>query len=236
MSDWVGRRCFKLQLKSRTTLLQSAELQEKHNAFYCRIQKWQDVQNSYMPAVSQLCGEHSSEHDSLCPEGIPLYLPSSNPTLSGSLAEKEKRLRVAQLEDSLRELRRLLRVTMGLWEYKYTQLGPSQRAGTWARSLISRFQGKIDRCAERYRAARAALVSLKPEGSVLQRYLELKQEDVRNPGRGDQEVSEGRREVSWIWMVRVNDGDVGSEEEISNSGHFYHIIIVVPLTSSRSTH
>jgi hypothetical protein len=61
------------------------------------------------------------------------------------------------------------------------------------------------------------MVVLEPEGSWVQKYLELKQEDVRNPGRGDHEVSEGRREVSWIWMVRVNDADIGSEEEISNS-------------------
>jgi hypothetical protein len=130
-SDWTGRRVFKQQLKSKTTLPQSAELREKRNVFYRRIQKWQDIQNSYMLAVTEMRAERSSESDSLCPESIPLFLPSSNPSLSsGSLAEKEKRLRVAQLDDSLQELRRLLRVTMGLWEYKYTQLGPSQRSGT----------------------------------------------------------------------------------------------------------
>jgi len=109
---------------------------------------------------------------------------------------------------------------MGLWEYKYTQLGPSQRAGTQARSLISRFQDKINRCAERYRAARSALFVLEPGGSWLQKYLELKREHIRTPRRGDQEESEGRREISWIWMVRANDPDTASEEEISNSMHF----------------
>jgi len=151
ISNGTGRRLFKQQLKSKTTLPQSAELREKRNVFYRHIQKWQDIQNAYMPAAAQLRVERSTDGDSLCPEGIPLYLPSSNPTLfSGALVEMERRLRVAQLEDSLQELRRLLRVTMGLWEYKYTQLGPSQRAGTRARSLISQFQDKIDRCAERY--------------------------------------------------------------------------------------
>ena len=186
---------------------------------YNRIQKWQTTQDFYMPAIMELRAERSSETDSSHAESIALHLPSANPSAAGRLVEKEKKLRLAQVDDSLRELRRLLRVTMGLWEYKYTQLGPSQRAGTRARSMISRFQVKVNRCAERYRAARSALLILDPEGTWSQKYLELKPGDVRPPGRGDHEESEGRREISWIWMVRSNDPETASEEEISNSTH-----------------
>jgi hypothetical protein len=217
VSDLLDRRLLKQQLKSKTTLPQSAELREKRNILYRRIQKWQDVQNFYMPAVAEMRMEGSSESGVSHPESIALQLPSAIPGTADSLREKEKRLRLAQVDDSLTELRRLLRITMGLWQYKYTQLGPSQHAGTRARSMISRFQGKINRCAERYRAVRSALLLLEPEGSWSQRYLELKPEDIRTPGRGDHEESEGRREVSWIWMVRVNEADIASEEEINDS-------------------
>ena len=154
-------------------------------------------------------------------ENILLYLPSavgSRIPVMGGLAEKETRLRLAQADDALAELRRLLRITVGLRDYKYTQLGPSQRAGTRARSLISRFQGKIDRCAERYRAARSALLNLDANGDWSQRLFELRKEHVKGPGRGTEDESEGRRDVSWIWLMRSEalDDGIPTEDEIGH--------------------
>ena len=65
--------------------------------------------------------------------------PTSHSTVNADFFEKEVRLHVAQADDALAELRKLLRITMGLWDYKHTQLGPSQGAGTHARTMISRF-------------------------------------------------------------------------------------------------
>jgi len=73
-------------------------------------------------------------------------------------------MRIAQADDALAELRKLLRITMGLWSYKNTQIGPSQHASTRARSMIGRFRDKINRAADRYRAAYSALKELDPGG------------------------------------------------------------------------
>jgi hypothetical protein len=89
---------------------------------------------------------------------------------------------------------------MGLRDYKLKQIGPSQRAGTRARNLINRFNDQISRCAERYRAAHNALLALDPTGEWQTRLQQLKKEDIRAPGRGDDE-SEGFREVPWIWLT-----------------------------------
>jgi hypothetical protein len=66
--------------------------------------------------------------------------------------------------------------------------------------LIKRFRDKVSRCAERYRAARDALLALDPMGEWQTRLHQLKDEDIRAPGRGDNE-SEGFREISWIWLL-----------------------------------
>jgi hypothetical protein len=205
-------------------------LLDKRNVLRRRIERWQDVQAIYMPAVSELRARDSAkskapDHFSQ-PEATELYLPSfipasSRTTLSGGLVDKEKRMRVAQADDALAELRKLLRVTMGLWSYKHTQIGPSQRANTRARSMIGRFRDKINRAADRYRVAYAALKELDPGGDWMLRLLQLKADDVRAPCRHDEEESEGKRELSWIWVVqgdKINESDTEvGEEEIDES-------------------
>jgi hypothetical protein len=158
------------------------------------------------------------------PETDLLYLPSQMPlgnSVLDSLADKERRLRVAQADDALAELKRLLRITMGLWEYKYTQIGSGQGANTRTRTMITRFKTKVTRCVDRYRVARAVLLKLDPTGDWIIRLRELKAEDIRAPGREEGE-SEGRRELSWIWLVQrdktgeepESDMREASEEEI----------------------
>jgi hypothetical protein len=206
-----------------STTSESAEIQEKRKSLHQRIRKWRETQAVYMPMSSALLDGDTDEGHA---ERIPLFLPSGMPKhlwLSEDLVSKEIQLRIAQASDSLSELQCLLRVTLGLWEYKYTQLGPSQRAGTRARSLIQRFKGKVDRAAERYCAPRTALLLLDPTGSWSQQLLELKPQDIKGPGRGKDDKSEGRRELSWIWLATSGssgpdmlDSDA-SEEEISDS-------------------
>jgi hypothetical protein len=126
---------------------------------------------------------------------------------------------VAQADDSLQELRRLLRITMGLRHFKFAQVGPSQRAGTRMRSMIERFKVKMDRCAERYRAARRALLSLDPTSAWASRLRELKDEDIRSPHRGedDDDDGEGNRTLSWIWLARKENARHSHETEVVDS-------------------
>ena len=186
-----------------------AELEERRNAFCRRLSSWVEARNLYIPPTSEeqaidLASEPLNTADRP-PEAVPLGLPSSLPTaLHAScpfnLAKIEFRFRLAQAEDALSELRRLLRVTLGLRDYKSKQIGPSQRSGTRARNLIQRFQDKVTRYAGRYRSAHTALLSLDGEGEWKHQLRQLLDTDVRPPGRAGDE-SEGNRELSWIWLV-----------------------------------
>jgi hypothetical protein len=76
---------------------------------------------------------------------------------------------------------------------------------------MSQITDKTHLFAECYRAAQLALSKLNPSGDWQIRLLPLRSEDVQGPGRGDGE-SEGRRELSWIWLSpsglkNVSDGD-----------------------------
>ncbi|TDL14293.1 hypothetical protein BD410DRAFT_846162 [Rickenella mellea] len=165
----------------------------------------------YMPGVSaSLQDRNPSDEDTSEPgnsELSKLFLPSSFPVAQQSavlpgLAEKEYRLRLAQAEDCLRQLRRHLRVRSTLWQYK---------------------KSSIQRYARKYRAARAALHVLDPNGAWVERFKVLNSEDIRGPQRDDGnhldrglQESEGRRDFTWIWLVPLvagTDGDDGAEEQ-----------------------
>jgi hypothetical protein len=184
-----------------------------------RIQQWRDAQSLYMPEVLKLT-ETETDSDHLRPESISLYMPSGVPMdliSSASLVEKERRLRQAQAEDALVELRRLLRVRFGLRNFKFMQVGHSQKANTRMRTLLTRFQERISRCADRYRVAQSALLRLDPDGSWTDHLLELKAEHIRGPGRESEDESEGRRELSWIWMVKDGANEDAAESEVDKS-------------------
>jgi len=87
-------------------------------------------------------------------------------------------------------------------------------------TIISAFQEKVLRCVDRYSAACHALSVLDPGGTWAVCLQELKTTDLRPPihdmdkvpkGKGahnassttrtEREASEGRRVLSWIWLV-----------------------------------
>jgi hypothetical protein len=216
------------------TTLQSANIHEKRAALRRRIEKWKEVQSIYMPAVSEL---QTSSESRLHPETIPLQLPSAvSPELRSTrciegLPDKEWRLRVAQADDAICDLQRLLRIKAGLWYFKGTQVGPSQRSSTRTRSMITRFGVKISRTANRYRSARSALLSLRPDDPIVSRFLELKDEHIKGPHRDPDDVSEGRRELSWIWLVRKSgtaDGEENDEAKINDCEFYLYSYLFMP--------
>ncbi|KAF7441031.1 hypothetical protein PC9H_001380 [Pleurotus ostreatus] len=191
------QRVIAASAKEKTTL-QAAELQEKRNNLGRRIELWRAEQAEYMPSISSDLEQRAGS----TPEKISLLLPSQVPATSEltSIRDKEMRIRLAQADDALMELRRLLRITAGLTEYKYTQVGFAQAANTRARSQINRFKDKVLLTAQRYRAAHQALLSLNPQGDWITRLRRLDDADIRWPGR-NQDEAEGTREISWIWRA-----------------------------------
>lgn len=214
-------------VKANPTDLQMCQLLTKRHTLRRRIDKWRDIQDVYMPSVAEHRAESISPDDAngSYPETVPLHLPSSLPadvirTIPSNFIDIETRLRISQADDSLDDLKKFLRVTMGLWDYKRRNIGPSQRSSTRMFTTIDAFKEKVNRCADRYRAARRALSILDPGGSWAIRLRELNPEDIKPPtrdmervpkanrargvsstARSDQDHSEGRRTLTWIWSA-----------------------------------
>ena len=104
--------------KGKLTPHESANVQEKRNSLAHRIQQWREVQLAYTPTVatllvSDLTNSELPSPSFETPESTNLYLPSSlppklrdNATIK-KIADKELRLRIAQADDSLADIRRL---------------------------------------------------------------------------------------------------------------------------------
>jgi hypothetical protein len=237
------RRVLRWQASKKVSTLGAAELQEKRHTLRCRIESWRAIQKIYMPCIEQVCTAYYSSQSTASstqqtsgdestpaetPEVKPLFFPSSVASSFWStgcipgLVDKERRLRLAQADDGLNELRRQLRISATLRDYKKVQVGSSQKMGTRMRNLLSRFHDKTIRCAERYSAAYQALSTLDPNGhwTARLRFLDHKK-DLRAPRRSeDDESRETRRELSWIWLVLREDGPpraVASADEINDS-------------------
>jgi hypothetical protein len=163
-----------------------------------------------------------NDQDTEKPESIKLWLPSSLPPglresgCVNGLVGKERRLRLAEADDALVALRRQLRITTGVFNYKKTHVsGTGQKANTRARTLLSQLTTKTRLIADRYRAARKALAILDPNGDWQRRLLPLRSEDIRGPTRTDDDESEGKRELSWIWVTKSSVPVEGDEFEIA---------------------
>jgi len=218
----------KAKAKKKTTK-NAADRQDKRTILLCHISNWRQSQIVYTPyaatmiaANSALDEGHIHLHDVTT---IPLYLPSSFPTHIRNQAdmkpicEKERRLREALADDALNEIRKHRRVIQGLWQFKKINVsGTGNRPNTRMLTLYTRIQEKVNRCAERYRRARNALVILDLNRDWRSRLKELKSEDIRGPGKEPDDKTTNRRfEPSWIWLVTRSVDSENDEAEFNES-------------------
>jgi hypothetical protein len=132
------------------------------------------------------------------------------------LAEKEIRLRLVQADDAVNDLRCQLQISAAILDFKKTNIGgTSQRRGVKMHNLMARFHEKSHRGARRYDAAFWALLALDPNGAWTSCLKHLDHsKDLRLPRRDqNEEPSEGRRELSWIWLIPQDDRYHDSGEE-----------------------
>lgn len=242
------RRALRLYitLSGQLTRTQQTAVHERRVSLMRQIAGWRQAQMVYMPCVASLLSSLASPDfdaprpksvsSSECIENTPLWLPSALPTtmpvvlqthgLTPGLREKETRLRVAQAEDALAEVRRLRRIVTGLVIFKKLNVsGTGQKKNTRMRTLFKRFGNSTKRAAERYRAAYSAIEKLDPDGDWTTRLRVLRDKDIRGPGKQERddkfdnrpEASERRREQSWIWLVprTGNEGDM--EEHLDSN-------------------
>lgn len=207
------RRQLSLTAKKPTkTNTQKASLQEKRNALAIQVKRWRQLQLVYMPGVSASSlptYDNDTDENEEKAEDTPLILPSDlEPTQRSAIcqhrvAEHEERFRLAQLEDSLVELRRTRRIRRTLiMNHRFQIAGQGRRANTRSRIVIDSIQGRINKLVHRYRAAYQALFRLSPSGNWRETYLELKECDNRGPGKEVEEegVGDGSYAPSWIWL------------------------------------
>jgi len=165
------------------------------------------------------------------PENLPLFLPSAIPrhlrTLPAlhDISNLERRLREPQADDALAEVRRQRRVIQGLWQFKKLNVsGTGNKPNTKVISLYKRFDNKTKRFAQRYRTAWEALRVLDPNGAWSIRLQELKDNDIRGPGKdpNDTYTTKSQYEPSWIWLMphltEPNETEAGIDEEGAGEG------------------
>ncbi|KAG2031014.1 hypothetical protein BDR03DRAFT_1016548, partial [Suillus americanus] len=201
------------------TDMQKGAVQRLWNALQHKIDTWKRIQTLYTPAVqlieSRVELPSRSAPGMINPEDSHLWLPSalcSNPIpCDARLLATEWELRHAQAGDALEEIRQSLCLRDYMYTFKRDWIR-GQSANTRAQNALSRVEARATAAADKYCAAHTALSSL---AHVLgkvgwdHKYKVLARKDdicgMSVPKRGE---SEGRRQLSWIWLVE----GVGDDE------------------------
>lgn len=178
-------------------------------------------------------GDERARHDEVALTSavdIKLFLPSALPaearaTLPNDFVAKYRRLREAQAEDALVSLRRSIRRGALLVQHKQDHTtGPGVAANTRMQNAIANHNAKALLDAERYRAARAAMLAMDPTGGWQRRLKELNPEDIKPPLRAQGET-EGRRELTWIWRVpRITSTELEEDDDDGADGEYYYAL------------
>ena len=216
------------QSKGRKTSKQLADLEEKRSSLIRQIQIWRPIQVAYTPHVATLLpladsvDEPGSQYTH--PESTPLFFPSSLPSEIRHRAEMKEmcdaecRLREPQADDALADIRWFRRTIQGLWQFKKLNVsGTGNKPNTRMLDLYNRIDYKLQRAANRYRIAYAALRALDPNGLWQERLKELRVVNLRGPGRDpdhpeDAKTSNGRFIPSWIWLVPRSPQERGDDQ------------------------
>lgn len=155
-------------------------------------------------------------------EDIPLYLPSAIPDVGRRyihqrLVSYEFQLREAQAYEALDELRYHLRCRVYEWNYKKRNV-VGQSAQTRAQNIIFRVESQVQASAAKYTAAHQAMSILARIGKIKSDWRSalkpLAKEDIRHLSEKGEGESDGKKTVSWIWIIQGVAGteDLGLQE------------------------
>ena len=173
--------------RDATTAIQATNLQKRRTALLKRIQKFTELQPTFMPGLKSYLNRHhasSERSNKILPEAIPLHLPSAIPTsyrrnvCSVVLSNTEDELRYAHAVEALSGLRRQLR-TRTMASKLTRRDAASQCAFTRSRALQDQVEVRIRQWQGRYNMARAAVLSLRGSGDWEKTLAVLSHEDVR---------------------------------------------------------
>lgn len=167
--------------------------------------------------------DHLLHRESICHrlhEHTTLNLPSEitdtalrSQICSIELITAEDRLREAEANDALEELRRLLRTRTALNQAKVKHV-TGQKPNTRARAVQQRMDARVTECKLRYRHSRERLLALRGKGAWETVLRELKDEDVRalNERERNREEKAERERLREMAKLRATEGDVEEGE------------------------
>ncbi|TRM56407.1 hypothetical protein BD626DRAFT_541333 [Schizophyllum amplum] len=130
-----------------------------------KLKPFNDLLKCHIPGAPSLAYDNVTDK-AVDPEHIMIMMPSRLPkekqrmTCAEGLPEKELQLRRAKGRDALQSLRKKLHAKQYYIEYRNKTL-TGQKQNTRARTMLLTLQERIDSDAEAYRAARAAILSLR---------------------------------------------------------------------------
>jgi hypothetical protein len=218
---------------------QLANAQERKNTLQRKIDSWCDIQLLYVPGLAMLRRQSQTAAEDE-PHLQSLFLPSAicgKAPCDSRLYEFEWKLRFAQANDALSDLRRYLQLRSHLYKYK-DRFALGQRANTRSNAIISRAQTSIDTSVSRYRVAQKALLSLAPFVSKGESWKStipiLLDSDIRGMTVGEAGESEGYRSISWIWkqngVASTDDSDMHECKRLLCIWSVYLLILLRSLT------
>ena len=154
--------------QTSSTTLQDTSIVQQWNVQCTCIQQWQHLQVLYMPGLAQYQRDTSDspspDNPSSYPEDWDLLLPSSIPTMKRQiciegLPQIEERLQTAQCHDALESIRHILRIKARMVIFKNKNVR-GQYSGTCSHAVIDHVHEHARSYANKYRAARKAILKL----------------------------------------------------------------------------
>lgn len=182
----ICRETVRTQVKShpKPTALQKADLHDSRWALATKIRHFCEAQAFHMPGLHSLFRLQVNQ-DCVPSENVILHLPSEitdstvcSHICSAELVAAEDRLREAEANDALEELRRLLRTRTALNQAKVKHV-TGQRPNTRAREVQRRMDARVTECKLRYRHSHEQILALPGKGTWEAVLQELRDEDVR---------------------------------------------------------
>ncbi|KDR74714.1 hypothetical protein GALMADRAFT_70522 [Galerina marginata CBS 339.88] len=206
--------------------IEETHLTEQRNALRTRLRLWDQLVPIYMPGLLQYQVDRANEGQALetkshHPEDEELWLPSRIPAgcrtrvCQKGLPKMEERLRLGQCQDSLENIRQVLRLKARMIQFKNKNIR-GQREGLRSRDVIDRVHDRARAAAGKYRAARQALFELRGSGDWEETYRVLEDGDVR--GYQDPNKLQPRKARQGTWEDGQVPGDSkaeGATEELN---------------------
>ena len=199
---------------------------ERRQALAKNITSLHDPQCLYMPGTDSLLNAIDPIVLADHPENVELWLPSALPLASRDaqcikgLPKLEYRLRFAQATDVLHNIRLFRRLLRTLTIKSQIHITNTQKTGTRTCSVFDKAKAKLAQAVATYRASWKAIVNLASNeefGPWKDTLWELKDCDIRGPGREESETSESRFVPSWIWITALQTSTSAEDPDLNNT-------------------